>query len=113
MPIEEIHVDVLAPLMQQGAVVVDVRNHDEFLEARVPGVQLIPLPEFELRHTEIPEADTVYVICRSGVRSRRACEFLVALGRPAVNVGGGTLAWIQSGHPVEVGPVGPVGPVGT
>jgi rhodanese-related sulfurtransferase len=106
VPIPEITVEQLAPLVEQGAVVVDVRNPDEYAEARVPGVQLIPLPEFQIRHTEIPAADVVYVICRSGARSLKACEFLETGGRSAVNVAGGTLAWIESGRSVESGPPG-------
>jgi rhodanese-related sulfurtransferase len=44
------------------------------------------------------------VICRSGARSLKACEFLVGTGRTAVNVGGGTMAWVEAGHPVATGP---------
>ncbi|MFZ4517645.1 MAG: rhodanese-like domain-containing protein [Microthrixaceae bacterium] len=103
-PIEEIDVAGLEQVMAGGAVVVDVRNPDELEEARVPGVVPIPLPEFAARIDEVPAADVVYVICRSGARSLKACEALAAVGRPAVNVTGGTLAWIESGRPVEAGP---------
>ncbi len=106
MPIEEITVDDLAELREGGALVLDVRNPDEYEEARVPGVLLIPLPELGARHDEIPEADVVYVICRSGARSLRASEFLEGQGRRAVNVAGGTLAWIESGRDVDAGPDG-------
>lgn len=106
MPIEEITVDQLAELREQGALVLDVRNPDEYEEARVPGVLLIPLPELAERHGEIPDADTVYVICRSGARSLRASELLATTGRTAVNVAGGTLAWIDSGRDVDTGPDG-------
>lgn len=102
--IEEIDVDRLAAVLGDGAVVVDVRNPDEYEAARVPGVLLVPLPELTERYGEIPEADTVYVVCRSGARSLRACEFLASTGRRAVNVAGGTLAWIDSGRPVDSGP---------
>jgi rhodanese-related sulfurtransferase len=97
-PIAEIHVNDLAPLLAQGVVLVDVRMPDEYAEAHVPGAQLIPLPELPERHQDIPAADVVYVVCRSGARSLRACEFLVANGRTAVNVAGGTLAWLEEGH---------------
>ena len=42
-----------------------------------------------------------YVICKSGGRSMRACEFLAGQGvdgLEVVNVAGGTLAWIASGR---------------
>lgn len=103
MTIREITVDALDPLMADGAVVVDVREPREWEEVRVPGVVLIPLGDLPARAADIPAADTVYVICRSGARSLRACEFLLAGGRDPVNVAGGTLAWISSGRPTESG----------
>lgn len=104
MAVEEITVDQLAELRDAGAFVLDVRNPDEFEEARVPGVTLIPLPELESRHGEIPDVDDVYVICRSGARSAKAAEYLSGAGIHAVNVAGGTLAWIDSGRGVDSGP---------
>ncbi len=104
MAVEEITVDQLAGLREAGAFVLDVRNPDEHEEARVPDVVLIPLPELEGRYTEIPDVDEVYVICRSGARSARAAEFLRANGLTAINVAGGTLAWIESGRGVDSGP---------
>jgi rhodanese-related sulfurtransferase len=102
-PIKEIHVDELAPLREDGVVLIDVRMPDEYEEAHVPGAVLIPLPELAERAGEIPDADTVYVVCRSGARSMKACEFLVGAGRDAVNIAGGTMAWIEAGHPVATG----------
>ena len=103
-PIPEIDVEGLAPLLDSGIVLVDVRMPDEYDESHVAGAQLIPLPELTERHGEIPDADTVYVICKVGGRSMKACEFLAANGRDVVNVSGGTLAWIESGRPVLSGP---------
>jgi rhodanese-related sulfurtransferase len=104
-PIPEIHVDELKQLVDGGEIVViDVRMQDEYDESHMPGAMLIPLPELTARHDEIPASGTVYVICRSGARSLKACEFLVGTGRAAVNVGGGTLAWVEAGHPVATGP---------
>jgi rhodanese-related sulfurtransferase len=97
-------VEELAARLQDGAVVVDVREVHEWVQVRVPGVRLIPLGELPHRAGEIPEADVVYVICRSGARSRRACEMLMTTGAQAVNVAGGTLAWVDSGRPTESGP---------
>ena len=104
MAVEEITVDRLDALKDQGVFVLDVRNPDEFEEARVPGVVLIPLPEIEARFQEVPADAPVYVICRSGARSARAAEFLQAQGIDAINVAGGTSAWIESGRGVDSGP---------
>ncbi len=102
-PISEIQVHELRPLVEDGAVLVDVRMLDEYTEAHVPGAILMPLPEFAQLAAEIPAADTVYVICRSGARSLKACEYLAGGGRSAVNVAGGTLAWLEAGFPAATG----------
>jgi rhodanese-related sulfurtransferase len=89
--------------MEQGATVVDVRELDEYVEAHVPGVQLIPLSEFQQRWQEIPSDGPVYVICAAGVRSMKAATALRQSGVEAINVAGGTNAWKNEGRPVETG----------
>ncbi len=101
--IPEVHVDELAPLVRSGVILIDVRMPDEYDEVHVPGATLIPLPEIPQRHAEIPDG-AIYVICRSGGRSMTACEFLVRNGREATNVAGGTMGWVEAGHPVATGP---------
>ena len=104
MSVPEIDVHELARLREQGATLLDVRNPDEWLEARVPGVPLIPLPELAERTDEVPAGDPLYVICAAGGRSAKAAEHLRTLGVDAVNVAGGTRAWIEAGYPTESGP---------
>ncbi len=100
----EIDVEQLAELREQGIVLIDVRNPDEFENFRVPGARLIPLVDVPERIEEIPEDETVYVICLSGSRSARAVEYLNRQGHDTVNVRGGSRAWVEAGHPVESGP---------
>jgi rhodanese-related sulfurtransferase len=102
--IPQIDVDDLEGRLAAGAPLLDVRNPDEYAEARVAGAVLIPLGELADRLDEVPSGAPVLVICRSGARSQRACEFLAAHGQAAANVAGGMLAWAQSGRPVESGP---------
>lgn len=76
--------------------VVDVRAPHEFEGplGRVPGAKLVPLPEIATRAAEIPADRPVLVVCRSGARSARACQDLLARGIPgAVNLKGGMIAW--------------------
>ncbi len=103
MAIQEITVDDLAARLDDGARLVDVREPHEFENARVPGGVLVPLASVPDRLDEFPADRTTYVICRSGARSMRACEFAAAQGREVVNVAGGTLAWIESGRAVDSG----------
>ena len=103
MAIEEISVDQLADLLAAGARVVDVREPGEFAEARVPGALLVPLGTVPAHVDEFRGDGPTYVICKSGGRSMQACEFVAAQGVDAINVAGGTMAWIASGRDVMTG----------
>jgi rhodanese-related sulfurtransferase len=103
MEVPEIDVQELARLRLAGVALIDVREPDEYDEAHVPGAVLIPLGEVAERAAEVPDAGTVYVICKSGGRSHRAAEHLRSLGLDAVNVAGGTMGWIEAGHDVARG----------
>jgi len=99
----EIDVDELQGHHAAGAVIIDVRELHEYEEAHVPGVVLIPLGEVADRVDDFRHPGPVYLICRSGARSRRAAEYLETQGIEAINVAGGTRAWIDAGFPVESG----------
>lgn len=100
--VPEIDIDGLARRHADGAFVLDVRREDEYAEGHVPGAVLIPLDQLERRLEEVPEGE-VLVICRSGARSAAAVRAMNAAGRTGVNVAGGTLAWIDAGHPIVTG----------
>ena len=104
MTIKEVNVDELAEKLGSGAALVDVREPDEWFAARVPGVRLVPLQTVPDQVGVFAAAQPVYIICRSGARSMSAAEFLESQGVEAVNVAGGTNAWIESGREVETGP---------
>ena len=93
-----------ALVADETAQLVDVREPAEWAETGVPqGAYLIPLGELERRAPSELEADRpVYVICRSGNRSRTGAAILVGLGFASVfNVDGGIKAWSSAGLPVE------------
>ena len=104
MTIPEISAEDLATRLETGAQVIDVREPDEWDEAHLAGSYLIPLGQVVHRLDEIAAGPSVYVICRSGVRSANACEYLRVQGINAVNVTGGILAWLDAELPVECGP---------
>ena len=106
MTVSEIDVDELHRHHAAGAPVVDVRQPHEYEEAHVPGAVLIPLGEVPERVEELPQEGPIFLICRTGARSLRAAEFLETQGIVAINVAGGTLAWIDAGFPVDQGGAG-------
>lgn len=103
MAISEISVDELDERLAEGAHLVDVRLPHEFEESHVAGAVLVPLPTVPDNVESFRGDAPVYVICKTGSRSLRACEFLAAQGVVAVNVAGGTLAWIRSGRDYVTG----------
>jgi rhodanese-related sulfurtransferase len=99
----EVDLETFAGAHAAGAVVLDVRNPDEYETAHVAGAVLIPLGELATRQDEIPEGDPLYVICAAGGRSLTAAKALINAGYPAVSVAGGTNGWIERGGQVVTG----------
>lgn len=87
------------------AVMIDVREPNEYVEVHAKGVRLIPVNSVmnEVKQIRDFAGDKeVLFICRSGQRSALAAEFAVAAGLDGValsNVEGGTQAWVAAGLP--------------
>ncbi len=103
MDVPEIDIAEAARRHAAGTPVLDVREPDEYAEGHVPGAPLIPLATVPDRLDEIPVGGEVLVICKAGGRSRKAAELLREQGVDAVNIAGGTMAWIEAGERVVVG----------
>ena len=100
MSIRNISPYELQRLRQEGQTLtlIDVRTPVEFEQLHVEGACLIPLDQLA------PQETPLCIICRSGNRSRAACEKLLASGHPNVmNLEGGVLAWEKAGLPVVRG----------
>jgi len=80
--------------------VLDVREDDEWAAGHIDGAIHIPLTELPGRLHELPDADRLVVICRSGARSARATTYLQQIGIEAVNLDGGMKAWSAAGRPM-------------
>ena len=78
------------------AVLLDVREQDEWDAGHAERATHLPLSDLPERLGDLPE-DQVYVICRSGGRSARATAWLNQNGFTAVNVDGGMGAWQEAG----------------
>lgn len=100
---QETTIAELAAARSAGVVLIDVRETEEYVEGHVPGAIHIPLGLLPYRLDEVPAGEPVYVICRSGARSLRGAEVLATAGRKPLSVAGGTMGWIEAGHPVVTG----------
>lgn len=93
-------------MKNQGGLLLDVREPNEYASGHAPGSVLIPVGQLEKRLQEIRQFQDkpVAVICRSGRRSAAAAEILQKAGFSDVkNVDGGMLAWEQTGLRVVQG----------
>lgn len=84
------------------AVLIDVREQDEWDAGHAEGALHIPMSQFTARLDEVPEAP-LYVVCRVGGRSAQVVQYLVNQERQAFNVDGGMFAWAQAGRPMVSG----------
>ncbi|OBF11014.1 rhodanese-like domain-containing protein [Mycobacterium sp. ACS4331] len=82
------------------AVLLDVREDDEWQRGHAPNAQHIPMGDVPSRMAEIDTDKQLYVICHAGGRSLRVAQYLQRNGYEPVNVDGGMLAWSQSGRAV-------------
>ncbi len=85
------------------AVLVDVRETEEFAAGHVPGALLVPLGRLT-DGADVPgsgDGRDLVLICRSGNRSQQAGRLLAARGVAAVDVRGGMCAWVAGGLPVQ------------
>src|SRR6185369_12400477 len=77
-----------------GIRVIDVREPDEYQIAHVDGVPLFPLSTLPQKFTDLDPNQTLYIHCKSGVRSLKALKFLREQGFKYVkSVKGGINAW--------------------
>ena len=98
----EINALEASELLEEGALLVDVREPHE-LEAvsfDVKNVINIPLSEIETRYKEIATDKKIIVACRAGIRSNQAIQYLMHFGNSGealFNLQGGIIAWQQNG----------------
>jgi rhodanese-related sulfurtransferase len=88
-------------LVEEGALVLDVREPHEWQAGRIPGALHIPMGELGRRVDEVPRDRTVVVACRSGGRSATVTRALSEAGYRAENLHGGLKAWARAELPLE------------
>jgi rhodanese-related sulfurtransferase len=96
-----------AALADGGAVLLDVREPQEWQAGHAPRARHIPLGQIARRAGELPKGRAVVTVCRSGARSARAAALLAADGREVSNLAGGMHAWVRAGLPVVARGGGP------
>ena len=86
-------------LIEEGAVVVDVREPAQWRAGHIRGSVNIPLADVLGRSDDLPDGPIV-TVCRSGPRSARAAELLAPHGHQTYNLRGGLREWDYAGYPL-------------
>lgn len=111
--VQEVSVEVFAALNSNDTILIDVREHEEFVQGHIKNAVNFPrgLLEFKLNEhpsvshhcetklalQELAQKD-IYLICRSGGRSALAANALKMMGFERVfSIAGGTQQWAASG----------------
>ena len=94
----------VAELLARGqAVLLDIRDPDEFARRHVKGAQLRPLATLEAEPLQIPKGRKVVFTCRSGMRTAANCERLAAVVEgEAFILEGGVDGWDTAGLPLAL-----------
>lgn len=88
--------------LEEGAVLVDVRETHEWQSGHAPQAKHIPLGTLEQKMGQLPKDKTIIVTCASGMRSRTGSKRLLANGYPRVlNLSGGMNAWRAARLPMQ------------
>ena len=91
---KEIAFDAFYQLYQNEQLsLVDVREAEEFETLHLEGAQNLPLSQLADTYDQLDKDLLYYVICKSGMRSARACQFLAEQGYDIINVQGGMTAF--------------------
>ena len=86
--------------VDEGAVLLDVREPDEWHAGHAPNAVHVPLAALAASINELDKGQPIVAVCRVGGRSERAAAVLLQRGYDAVNLAGGMQAWNAAGMPV-------------
>ena len=93
--------EAAAELVTASGLLVAVREQNEWTAGHAVGALHIPLGRLASRVAELPTDRAVFLICAHGNRSKVATQLLQRAGfERAVNVRGGTAAWMRAGLPM-------------
>lgn len=87
---------------QGKAVLIDVREQNEYDQANIPGATLVPLSVFN--HESLPQdKDKIAIFhCRSGQRTANNFALFLEIGfKETFHMDGGIIAWNEAGFPIK------------
>lgn len=96
--------DAKRKLDAKEALLVDVREANEWAAGHAAGARHIPLGQLTATMPDLPRDSEIMLVCQSGARSGLATKILRQGGfDKAINVEGGMTAWQRQGLPIVRG----------
>ena len=89
-----------ADLVRDGAILLDVREQDEWDAGHAPQARHLAMSELNARVGELPQDVQLVCVCHVGGRSAMVTQALNRAGWQALNLAGGMRAWQAAGLPV-------------
>lgn len=105
--IKELNPAEVAGYLDSGALLIDVREHDEIARMAfdVNALENIPYSTFDENYDGIRRDGPVILACQHGIRSLRAAQFLVVQGwdeSKVFSLKGGIEVWKRDKQPVKL-----------
>jgi rhodanese-related sulfurtransferase len=89
-----------AALVENGALLLDVREDDEWRAGHAPQAEHLAMSRLRHDYERLPTDRQIVCVCHVGARSAVVAEALRGAGWDAVNLAGGMDAWQRAGLPV-------------
>jgi rhodanese-related sulfurtransferase len=90
-------------LVDEGALLLDVREADEWDAGHAPEATWIPMGDLQARVGELARDRPIVAICRTGSRSAAVTGALRRAGFDVVNLEGGMRAWAAEDFEIVAG----------
>lgn len=99
--VPEIDVHTAGEASAEGAVLLDVREDDEWAAGHAPNALHLPISRLGAEYAAaLPSGQRILAVCKVGGRSAQATAVLAQAGYDVINVAGGMKAWEAAGLPV-------------
>jgi rhodanese-related sulfurtransferase len=97
---DEVSAAAAVELVRSGAVLLDVREDDEWAAGHAPEAVHLPMSRLAAEAESLPADRVIVCVCHVGGRSAAVAAALSGAGWQAVNLIGGMEAWLAAGLPV-------------
>ncbi|MFA5679381.1 MAG: rhodanese family protein [Pseudomonas sp.] len=109
MSLKSITPEAARQLLEQGAVLVDIRAADEYAREHIPGARHMPVDQLNSGQKPFGDANAVIYHCRAGQRTAmNAAKLASCVSCEAYMLDGGLDAWKRAGLQVEADPGQPL-----